>query len=138
MKKLNKKGFTIVELVIVIAVIAILAAVMVPTFSGVINDAREVAALQEGKAALNQLDIIDASIDYTFEKDADATYVAIVNGYIIYADGTIEENDYAFLADVTEPVVDTEYLVAVELTEVTEDWAETIYVLEPYALPAGN
>lgn len=31
-KKLNKKGFTIVELVIVIAVIAILAAVLIPTF----------------------------------------------------------------------------------------------------------
>jgi prepilin-type N-terminal cleavage/methylation domain-containing protein len=31
-KKMNKKGFTIVELVIVIAVIAILAAVLIPTF----------------------------------------------------------------------------------------------------------
>ena len=29
----NRKGFTIVELVIVIAVIAILAAVLIPTFS---------------------------------------------------------------------------------------------------------
>ena len=35
----NKKGFTIVELVIVIAVIAILAGVMIPTFSGVIQKA---------------------------------------------------------------------------------------------------
>ena len=34
-----KKGFTIVELVIVIAVIAILAAVLIPTFSSVINRA---------------------------------------------------------------------------------------------------
>ena len=37
MKKMNKKGFTIVELVIVIAVIAILAAVMIPTFSGIVD-----------------------------------------------------------------------------------------------------
>ena len=35
----NKKGFTIVELVIVIAVIAILAAVLIPTFSGIIAKA---------------------------------------------------------------------------------------------------
>ncbi len=35
----NKKGFTIVELVIVIAVIAILAAVLIPTFSGIIRKA---------------------------------------------------------------------------------------------------
>ena len=43
MKKLNKKGFTIVELVIVIAVIAILATILIPTFSNVIakaNDAK--------------------------------------------------------------------------------------------------
>ena len=40
MKKLNKKGFTIVELVIVIAVIAILAAVLIPTVSGLIKTAQ--------------------------------------------------------------------------------------------------
>ncbi|MGN0782734.1 MAG: prepilin-type N-terminal cleavage/methylation domain-containing protein [Christensenellales bacterium] len=40
MKKNNKKGFTIVELVIVIAVIAILAAVLIPTFSSIIKKAK--------------------------------------------------------------------------------------------------
>ena len=39
MKKTNKKGFTIVELVIVIAVVAILAAVLIPTFVSVVNKA---------------------------------------------------------------------------------------------------
>ena len=39
MRNTNKKGFTIVELVIVIAVIAILSAVLIPTFSGIINKA---------------------------------------------------------------------------------------------------
>ena len=39
MKNSNKKGFTIVELVIVIAVIAILAAVLIPTFSGLAKKA---------------------------------------------------------------------------------------------------
>ena len=38
-KKKTKKGFTIVELVIVIAVIAILSAVLIPTFAGLINKA---------------------------------------------------------------------------------------------------
>ena len=41
MRNTNKKGFTIVELVIVVAVIAILAAVLIPTFSGVIRKANE-------------------------------------------------------------------------------------------------
>lgn len=38
-KKKQKKAFTIVELVIVIAVIAILSAVLIPTFAGLINKA---------------------------------------------------------------------------------------------------
>ena len=39
MRNTNKKGFTIVELVIVVAVIAILAAVLIPTFSNIIKKA---------------------------------------------------------------------------------------------------
>ncbi len=39
-KTQKRKAFTIVELVIVIAVIAILAAVMIPTFSGIIESAK--------------------------------------------------------------------------------------------------
>ena len=46
-KKMNKKGFTIVELVIVIAVIAILAGVMIPTFGGIIKSANESAEAQK-------------------------------------------------------------------------------------------
>jgi prepilin-type N-terminal cleavage/methylation domain-containing protein len=32
MKKLNKKGFTLIELIVVIAIIAILAAILIPAF----------------------------------------------------------------------------------------------------------
>lgn len=54
MKKVcSKKGFTLVELVIVIAVIAILAGVMIATFSNVVGDANASADLQEIKAALD-------------------------------------------------------------------------------------
>lgn len=51
MKKLNKKGFTIVELVIVIAVIAILAAVLIPTFSNVVEKAKDSKAMQQARIA---------------------------------------------------------------------------------------
>lgn len=46
MRNSKKKGFTIVELVIVIAVISILSAVLIPTFAGLVNKANE-TALQE-------------------------------------------------------------------------------------------
>lgn len=51
-KLLNKKGFTIVELVIVIAVIAILAAVLIPTFSNVIESANKASDLSEAQNSL--------------------------------------------------------------------------------------
>ena len=46
----NNKGFTIVELVIVIAVVAILAAVLIPTFSGIIKKANISADMQTARS----------------------------------------------------------------------------------------
>ena len=66
MKKSNKKGFTIVELVIVIAVIAILAAVMIPTFSGVIDKANQSAVLQVATSLYKEayaIDLADGTLD---------------------------------------------------------------------------
>ena len=61
MKKINKKGFTLTELIVVIAVIAILAAVLIPTLTGYIEKARISADNQE-VAVLNKL-LLGAEID---------------------------------------------------------------------------
>lgn len=66
MKKMNKKGFTIVELTIVIAVIAILAAVLIPTFSGVITKAKMSNVQQVASSLYKEayaLDLADGSLD---------------------------------------------------------------------------
>ena len=91
MNKKNRKGFTIVELVIVIAVIGILATVLVPTFGTVITDAKKSAVLQEAKNKYTIVyaeDIKDGVLDggngltavsgdFTFTKDGiTATYTA--------------------------------------------------------------
>ena len=60
---MNKhKGFTIVELVIVIAVIAILATVLVPTFGDVIYRANQVKDIQTAKNMNTALSLYSATI----------------------------------------------------------------------------
>ena len=94
MKKMNKKGFTIVELVIVIAVIAILAAVMIPTFSGIIDKANKSAAEQEAAALWKEtyaLDLSDGELDgqdngtdITSVSEKDVEYSVDDNGTISF------------------------------------------------------
>ena len=55
MKKSNKKGFTLVELIVVIAIMAILAAVLVPTIVNKINDAKESAAKSDLSTVANAI-----------------------------------------------------------------------------------
>lgn len=97
MKKLNKKGFTIVELVIVIAVIAILAAVLIPTFSGVIKKANENAALQEVKSAyttyLSETLEVDTTPDeYIWVEYSEDIKIKISKGVAEIAKDSMPEN----------------------------------------------
>ena len=87
MKRNNKKGFTIVELVIVIAVIAILAAVMIPTFAGIIDAANDSNLDQAAKNAYTNY-LIDHAADAPDEltikiaDGADYVYYSVADGQI--------------------------------------------------------
>ncbi len=103
MLKKAKKGFTIVELVIVIAVIAILAAVLIPTFTNVVNNAKESAALSAAKNAYTEY-IVEtgekANPDLIIKVEDDDTYYFLVeNGSL--KSKTITVNDTANTSAVT-------------------------------------
>ena len=76
MKRSTKKGFTIVELVIVIAIIAILAAVLIPTFASLIQKANTSADIQ----ACREMNTFLAVNEVTGNKDITDVYAALAEG----------------------------------------------------------
>lgn len=78
-----KKGFTIIELVIVIAVIGILAGVLIPTFSNVIANANKTAAMENAKNAYTNY-LVENATNEALEKNicihSGEYYFLVTNG----------------------------------------------------------
>lgn len=90
MKKLSKKGFTILEIVIVIAVIAILAAVLIPTFSNFIGSSQD-------RVDKTNADIIYKQYILETPKENIKNKLIIKvgeNRYIVYIDGKQSKKIY--------------------------------------------
>ncbi len=106
--KLKKKGFTLVELVIVVAVIAVLSAILVPTIGCVVEDAKETndaatvrllnAALVEDQAENGQPELFRDALaamerkGYNIEKltprsSGDILWDSVNNRFALYKDG---------------------------------------------------
>ena len=59
----NSKGFTIVELVIVIAVIGILAGILIPTFTNILESANKSKAISETQSAMKEFITTNPNLD---------------------------------------------------------------------------
>lgn len=71
MKKLNKKGFTLAELLIVVAIIAVLVAISIPIFSSQLEKSREAV-----DAANIRAEYAEILSDVISGETVDATYLA--------------------------------------------------------------
>jgi len=107
MKKINsKKGFTLAELLIVVAIIAILVAISIPIFTLQLEKSREstdLANIRAAKAAAAVV-ILDGSTDSTIYKalvgtegtcyyDADAGQLTTTKPSFLYGKGTTTVGD---------------------------------------------
>lgn len=83
----NKRGFTLMEMLIVVAIIAILVAVAIPVFSAQLDNAREKVDDANLRSATSM-----AVVDYLSEgKKGEKTYIALDSGNntMTIKDGTI-------------------------------------------------
>lgn len=132
MKKINKKAFTIVELVIVIAVMAVLAAVLIPTFSGIIKNSKlradesEIAAIntqlaifktENGREISSEADIY-AVIKETYGEDKAQTFVSrrVKDGYHFWYDTATNK----VIVSTVEDLDDTQTVAISENSEQTK------------------
>ena len=87
MKKIkNSKGFTLMEMLIVVAIIAVLIAIAIPTFTTSLNKARvatDEANIRSGYASL-MADIL------TNQYDVEAGATAVAVDYYLQKDGTVK------------------------------------------------
>ena len=91
----RQKGFTLVELVIVIAVIAILSAVLLPTFSNVRESAKVSSATQRANNAFKEYyaTVVTASTSDPIDTVAD------LEGYVFVVDNGAGFADYYFVVN---------------------------------------
>lgn len=74
--KMNKKGFTLVELLAVIVILAIIALIATPIILGVIDDARKGAAKS---SALGFVDAVEKSIALKMVSDTNASIPSTIS-----------------------------------------------------------
>ena len=104
MKRNNKKGFTLTEMIVVIAIIGILAGVLIPTITGYIKKAR---LSNDGQIAASMTDEIER---YCIENNLDQKKLTglDIRTILIYKDFNLnpESDNYAFLYNYTERIVE--------------------------------
>jgi len=122
--KNRQTGFTLVELMIVVVVIAILASVAIPSYSGYVTDARRQGAAQE------MLTIASRQEQHFLDNKAYATTLTQL-GYSAQPIGTDENGAYVGATDASA-------MYTFAITSTTATTSGTIRAYTVSAIPKGS
>lgn len=135
-KMKNKKGFTLMEMLIVVAIIAILIAIAIPTFANSLNKARvatDEANIRSGYATV--MATVLTSDNYTAEGTGgdDATY-------FLNKDGSVTEKDATHTAaeDAYKCVGNANANVEVAGQKIADGWSKNATVSYEYKAADGT
>ena len=118
MKKMNKKGFTLIEMLAVIAIIAVLVAIIVPAVS---NSTKKAQAAADA-ANLRSIQA-EAAIDYLEDKDLDKTYTVAIKSVT----GAVEIH-----------LIDDKLVAVVNVTTAGTGYAVGYYDVDSFAKVAAD
>lgn len=86
MKKLNKKGFTLIELIVVIGILAVLAVVLIPSIMNYVAEAREARNNANARALYSE---VSASV--AFGEIADVDDATVTDDNTVTCTYTVED-----------------------------------------------
>ena len=102
--KKKKKGFTLIELVAVLAIIAILSAAFVPKFGKYITEAKKVTVLNEAKTVVAAYESSKVRINTSEDKTSISSLLS--NDYL--EEGSIKKIDLDFSVAKCKQLMDTQ------------------------------
>jgi type IV pilus assembly protein PilA len=88
LKNRKKKGFTLIELIVVIAILGILAAVLIPKFTGFQDKARSTQALTDAKQIATAADSLIAEGKTTYDADGTSSSILFADADILKIAGS--------------------------------------------------
>ena len=120
-KKLNKKGFTLAELLVVVAIIAVLVAIAIPVFSSALDKARISADEANVRSwyAEQTVEYLSATYDGStatgFPKTASETACGVTHGKVaVITDSTVKYLTYKYGDTAATTKAEADYAIEID------------------------